>query len=203
MTLPQNPNLNDVINELEQLQGINYKSEMASIIGFPALPDETIGQQLQSLSTLKSTLVSRLRQRQVEANVNETLLELIDKIQQLSRVRVLELNLNSSTGSVNFQRALNTLNEVRYYIEYNSLDFLPTRIIAIPLVLSESSYHTVFERNVYTVQEYVSLSPSPISSSSGNSYGYRANALDGYVTETGFRIPAIAPNQAFRVIVYG
>lgn len=60
MPLPNTATIQDVIGKLEELQGFNQKTELASVIGLPAEPDDNIAEQILKLQGVKDDLAGKV-----------------------------------------------------------------------------------------------------------------------------------------------
>lgn len=60
MPLDNNAKISDIINSLEDMQGINQKAELASVIGAPATASDNIATQITKLQGAKDTFADKI-----------------------------------------------------------------------------------------------------------------------------------------------
>lgn len=83
MPLPNNATVRDVINKLEELQGVNQKSELSSVIGSPTTSNDPIANQIVILSDAKDLLADNLNIKNVPADNSESIISLAEKVGQI------------------------------------------------------------------------------------------------------------------------
>ena len=83
MPLETNAKLSDVISVMNDMQGINQKAELASVIGSPATASDNMATQITKLQTAKNTLATNIASKGVVASDSDSLTTLADNVSQI------------------------------------------------------------------------------------------------------------------------
>lgn len=130
MPIPNNGTVEDVINLLNQTQGINQKLELAGVIGDPAKPTDNISTQIGILEDGKGQIAEAINNKGGSASGSDTFSELSQAIEDLpSGSNEITMELQVSSGVLQFNNTTNTTVNCRY-VTITNLGFIPSKIIA-------------------------------------------------------------------------
>ena len=180
MTLSSTAKMSEVIATLTDLQGINQKAELASVVGSPAASTDTIAAQVSKIQTIKNDAASKL-------GVSNTT-PLGDLIASMSGNKKWASGTAESTNSPirYFTYLGSSSTNSAYYIEVTDLTFKPSIIIIRSS--SGSISFTMYDPR-YSLTACV-ITGTTAGSTTTNVTSYKGNSGESYVNETGFRLPA-------------
>lgn len=98
MLLPNDAKVKDVIEQLQELTGINQKAELATVLGSPSVPTDTMPKLVGDLQARKITMATNLTAKGVVASPTETISLLATKIGQ---IKLASGNLDTPQSSKN------------------------------------------------------------------------------------------------------
>ncbi|ATF15651.1 hypothetical protein ABEX29_06615 [Brevibacillus porteri] len=85
--LPGTATIKDIIAALQEMEAINQKADLFSIVGAPATASDTVGQLIAKLVTAKSTIVADLTAKGIPASSGEGFQSLVNKLVSLNGKR--------------------------------------------------------------------------------------------------------------------
>ncbi|NKQ18444.1 hypothetical protein [Brevibacillus laterosporus] len=78
--LPDTASISDIIKALTEVEAINQKADLVSVVGSPASNSLPVSDAVSKLLDAKTKLVSNLKAQGVNANVTESMIALANKI---------------------------------------------------------------------------------------------------------------------------
>lgn len=190
--LSNNATLTEVISELQQLQGINQKVELSSVIGAPTISTQNLTQQIASLRSSKTKLSDTLTSKGIESLNTESISDLVDKVDTLSGVRYASGSVTSVANVDRIEFESYNSSTATYSLPFITvpLNFKPTRVSITPVENGTTSQKSDYYSEYSNLTD-VTFINTVINSQSNQlaGYGLKSNVRGAYINETGFRLP--------------
>lgn len=132
MPLDKTASIKDVITSLQDMQGINAKADLASVVGSPATADDSMATITNTIQQVKNDLADK-----TEQNNTEPLQSLVDNM--VVGRKWASGNALSSSSTTQFIHPDGSTASLSY-LTITSLDFIPSTIL---LVSRTSNWFTV------------------------------------------------------------
>lgn len=201
MQLPSNASLQDVINELSQLEGINQKSELASVIGSPAAATDTVAQQIVKLQEIKDELAIAITEKGVNTEPGDSLEVMKENVEAISTGEPAYGVASSNSTQMNFDY-YSSGSVTSYYLEVSGIPFEPSQIVLVPTTNNNTSQITNYYKNLIGRNNYVLTSIMNNNRSSYPTTGFKSNSNSAYVNATGFRLPVGDASTSYTYYLY-
>ncbi|WPS87025.1 hypothetical protein SMD22_21385 [Brevibacillus halotolerans] len=150
--LPDTASISDIIKALTEVEAINQKADLVSVVGSPASNSLPVSDAVSKLLDAKTKLVSNLKAQGVDANVTENMIALANKIIEMP-------NKRWAAGTIQNAEKL----------EVSGLAFMPS--IALCVRQNAESEESFFV-NMVRDQKYAFRNPNGYFYTFGNERGY-------------------------------
>lgn len=190
MPLDNTASIKDIITSLQNLEGINAKAELASVIGSPVTDEDTMSTMVNQIQTSKNELAGKIGEG---TEGTEPLQSLIDKL--IVGVKYASGMIVSSSSGIIFQYAGSTASSTDPFVEWSDPPFVPKKII-----ISGRSYNTntrsrtIYEEIDHIYPKTVKMSMYSDTSQNTTTYNYKGDVLGAIVSSQKIRLPVFSPN---------
>ncbi|WP_137744531.1 hypothetical protein [Robertmurraya siralis] len=196
MPLDNTASIKDIITSLQNLEGINAKAELASVIGSPVTDEDTMSTMVNQIQTSKNELAGKVGEG---AEGTDPLQTLVDKV--VVGKKWAKGIVTSSSERLSFYYGSGTSTS-SYFVEINGLDFIPSKIEVIREGSHVVNYNSDGYRNDLPNFKITLQDLSALSSNSNLIQGF-ALLGNAYVDSGGFRLPVRHENVQYRWYAYG
>ncbi|MED1790360.1 hypothetical protein P4V47_23330 [Brevibacillus laterosporus] len=118
--LPDTASISDIIKALTEVEAINQKADLVSVVGSPATSGDNVATVIQKLQNAKNTLANNISNKGGSATGTESIQTLANKVASIPTRRW-------ATGTVTIPGASGQINTVTI----SGLLFVPTMLIAL------------------------------------------------------------------------
>ncbi|MEK4146428.1 hypothetical protein NST02_04970 [Robertmurraya sp. FSL W8-0741] len=186
MPLDNTASIKDIITSLQNLEGINAKAELASVIGSPVTDEDTMSTMVNQIQTSKNELAGKIGEG---TEGTEPLQSLVDKVFVGKKWAN---GLTPTTGSGVFEIARNTATVTMNKFIFEGLSFRPSFIVAKIFDGSiKTSITTYLVGGDTYYQDTVKVATFIDGSSTETTFNLKVGVRDAYVSASGFCLPVL------------
>lgn len=186
MPLDNNAKIGDIITALGDMQGINQKAELASVIGAPATASDNVATQITKIQDAKDVFAGKIGVPNITP-----LQAMADGLVVGKKWASGTILCSSDKSKISLLSNQSTTHD-RYKVIVTGLKFKPSLIIIFMPTSPEAVtiYRYGHLSNFQPEQAFLSYMSSDNYSTSG--FGYNATYTGFYVNSTGFSLPSPA-----------
>lgn len=179
----------------------NAQKAFASVVGSPSAPGDTITKIKNDVQTAKNTLAANLTAKGATAAGTEALSALAAKVANVSTGA--SGTVTASTATASFQYANGTGTYNRPFVEVTGLDFKPSFIL-----IEGKNGSSIYPTTLYSeqsVNDYPSVAKVTFydgGTNGSDTYMFKADVLNAYVNDTGFKLPVSNGGISYRWKAY-
>lgn len=188
MPLDNTASIKDIITSLEDMQGINAKADLASVVGSPATADDSMATIVNKIQQAKNDLADKTEQDRAEP-LQTLVNNMVVGKKWASGTTV------SSPDRVTF-RHIDNSTDTQFTVEVSDLGFIPSFIFLTSQTGGVDGITTYYKK-VADTDDVVTVSTFSGTSKTQTVYFYQAQRSPAYVNDEGFLLPANRIEQEY------